>query len=271
LLVWAEQGVGDEIMFGTMLGEVRERCERLLVQADRRLLPLLRRSFGEGVDFYPRGEVVAESLYDEQVAMGSLGRFLRRSRESFAGRGGAYLKVDEGRRDRYRRELGGDRGEVLCGLSWRSANPETGAARSLELRELVGALRRPGVRFVNLQYGDVSEELEAVERELGERVLQCGEVDNREDLDGLASLMGACDVVVSVGNATAHLCGAIGQRGWVLLPYVAGWRWMTEGERSLWYDSLQLCRQPAIGSWTGLLDVLGGAFSAKFLRSVRGT
>jgi len=257
-------------MFGTMLGEVRERCERLLVQADRRLLPLLRRSFGEGVDFYPRGEVVGESLYDEQVAMGSLGRFLRRSRESFAGRGGGYLKVDEARRERYRKELGGDRGEVLCGLSWRSTNPETGAARSLRLRELVGALRRPGVRFVNLQYGDVREEIEAVERELGERVLQCEQVDNREDLDGLASLMGACDGVVSVGNATAHLCGAIGQRGWVLLPYVAGWRWMTEGESSLWYDSLKLFRQPQAASWSALLEMFGREFYASFSRFARG-
>jgi ADP-heptose:LPS heptosyltransferase len=121
------------------------------------------------------------------------------------------------------------------------------------------------VRFVNLQYGDVREEIEAVERELGERVLQCAEVDNREDLDGLAALMGACDGVVSVGNATAHLCGAIGQRGWVLLPEAtarststnrifAGWRWGNKDAFTPWYGSLQITRRPEQYSWSHFLD-----------------
>jgi hypothetical protein len=48
----------------------------------------------------------------------------------------------------------------------------------------------------------------------------------------------------------------------VLLPYVAGWRWMTEGERSLWYDSLKLFRQHAAGDWKNMLAELRGIVGA---------
>jgi len=65
--------------------------------------------------------------------------------------------------------------------------------------------------------------------------------------------------VVSVGNATAHLSGALGQRTWVLLPYVAGWRWLHEGERCPWYQSVRLYRQAASGDWRSpFLQVLDG-------------
>ena len=126
--------------------------------------------------------------------------------------------------------------------------------RSVGLRELVEALRGEGVRLVNLQYGEVGAEIEGVYEELGERVWTCGEVDNREDLEGLAGLIEGCDWVVSVGNATAHLSGALGQKTWVLLPYVAGWRWLHEGSTCPWYQSVRLYRQQQRGEWAGPLS-----------------
>jgi ADP-heptose:LPS heptosyltransferase len=125
------------------------------------------------------------------------------------------------------------------------------------LGELVGALGGvEGVRFVNLQYGDVRDELAGLRRERGVEVLSHGGVDNREDLEGLAGLIEGCDLVVSVGNATAHLSGALGQKTWVLLPYVAGWRWLHEGSTCPWYQSVRLYRQSETGSWMELLETL---------------
>ena len=149
-------------------------------------------------------------------------------------------------------------GEKLIGLSWRSASPETGAVRCLGLGVLVGALGGvEGVRFVNLQYGDVREELAWLRRERGVEVLSHGGVDNREDLEGLAGLIEGCDLVVSVGNATAHLSGALGQKTWVLLPYVAGWRWLHEGSTCPWYQSVRLYRQSKRDDWTSVLETVG--------------
>ena len=249
VLVWAEQGVGDEVMFGGLLREFRGLCGEILLQVDRRLKGLFQRSL-PGVKVYARDEKVSEDLYDEQIPMGSLGLWLRPSRKSFEGKGGRYLAAKAGLGARLRAELGVKAEERLIGLSWRSESPETGSARSLALKELVVAPSgRVGVRFVNLQYGEVREEIEALRRESGIEVLSHGSIDNREDLEGLAGLIEGCDVVVSVGNATAHLSGALGQSTWVLLPCVAGWRWLHEGGTCPWYQSVRLYRQSEPGVW----------------------
>jgi tetratricopeptide (TPR) repeat protein len=258
VLVWAEQGVGDEVMFGGLVGEFRGLCGELLLQVDRRLMGLFERAL-PGVRVFERGKTVPAELYDEQIPMGSLGKWLRPSRESFEGKGGRYLQAQEGLGRRLRAELGVGASEKLIGLSWRSASAETGAARSLSLKELVGALQGvEGVRFLNLQYGEVSEELRALREETGVEVLTHPGIDNREDLEGLAGLIEGCDLVVSVGNATAHLSGALGQKTWVLLPYVAGWRWLHEGERCPWYRSVRLFRQAERDRWQSVLEALGG-------------
>ena len=84
-------------------------------------------------------------------------------------------------------------------------------------------------------------------------VVQCPSVDNQYDLDGLAALIQACDVVVSADNSTVHLAGALGQTVWVLLPFNADWRWLLGRDDSLWYPSAKLFRQENIGDWQSLL------------------
>jgi tetratricopeptide (TPR) repeat protein len=242
VLVWGEQGVGDEVMFGSMLREFRGHCGRMLVQMDKRLIPLFRRSLPSDVEFYERGTVVPEDRYDSHIPIGSLGLHLRPNRESFEGHRGAYLKADEDRVRSLRASFGLAEGERLIGVSWRSSNPETGAGRSLPLWELAQVLGGEGRRLVNLQYGEVQAEIaEALER-AGVIVEQVPGLDCQNDLDGLAALIGACDEVVSIGNATAHLAGALGQKTTVLLPYSPSWRWMAEGDQSPWYQSVRLRR-----------------------------
>ena len=108
--------------------------------------------------------------------------------------------------------------------------------------------------MLNLQYGEVREEIETIRRERGIEVLSHAGIDNREDLEGLSGLIEGCDLVVSVGNATAHLSGALGQRTWVLLPYVAGWRWLHEGSCCPWYQSVRLYRQAQRNQWQPVLE-----------------
>ena len=266
VLVWGEQGVGDEVMFGSMLGEFRGHCGRLLVQMDKRLIPLFRRSLPSDVEFYERGTVVPEDRYDSHIPIGSLGLHLRPSRESFEGHRGAYLKAEEDRVRALRASFELAEGERLIGVSWRSSNPETGAGRSLPLWELAQVLGGEGRRLVNLQYGEVQQEItEALER-AGVVVEQVPGLDCQNDLDGLAALIGACDEVVSIGNATAHLAGALGQRTTVLLPVPGmrsihnranpGWRWLASGVESPWYENIVVLRNTTMDTWVPLLTQL---------------
>ncbi len=254
-MVWGEQGVGDEVMFGSLLGEFGVVSGgRLLVQVDRRLKGLFERSF-EGMEFYARDERVPEELYERHLPMGSLGLHLRPTMESFSAQPRGYLRADAGRVAQMREWASRvSDGERLCGISWRSVNPENGAGRSLELEALVRGLSGRGYRLVNLQYGDVEGELASVEASTGVRVLRCEGLDTKGDLEGLAALMVVCDEVVSIGNATAHLAGALGLPVKVLLPYVAPWRWMAEGERCVWYPSARLIRQRERGQWDSVIE-----------------
>jgi hypothetical protein len=131
------------------------------------------------------------------------------------------------------------------GISWRSSNRESAARRSIDLVGLCETVVRamPEVCFVNLQYGDTDDEVRAVQRQSGIDIWRAPQIDLTRDLDDVAALICACDAVLTIGNATAHLCGALGQRAAVLLPFAPSWRWMAEGRRTPWYASLELFRK----------------------------
>src|SRR5262249_60829923 len=106
-------------------------------------------------------------------------------------------------------------------LSWVSKAPVGGASKSARLTDFEALLRLPDCRFVDLQYGDTSEERAALARDLGIVVERLGDIDNTNDLDGLAALMTACDAVVTVSNTTAHLAGALGRPTFARVPHAA--------------------------------------------------
>jgi ADP-heptose:LPS heptosyltransferase len=105
--------------------------------------------------------------------------------------------------------------------------------------------------YVNLQYGEVNEEIAQVEKDLGVTVINLDSVNKYDDIDGLAAIIQACDLVISIDNTTVHLAGALGKDTRVLLPYVSEWRWMLGRKDSPWYQSLRLYRQPAVFDWVG--------------------
>ena len=255
LLVWAEQGVGDQILFLTMLDDLRTRCRSLMVAADRRLLPLLQRTWKD-VDFRPVEELLRLDGYSAQAALGDLGQYLRTKPPDFDGRAGtATLSPDRERARGLRARLCPDPRSVLCGLSWRSTNPRIGLHKSLAPETLLHALPKDHVRFVDLQYGDTAAERAELQRRHGITLQHCDEIDNFNDLDGLAALIEACDVVISVSNTTVHLAGALGKPTLVLLPSALGriWYWHHQGERSLWYPSCRMLRQQQAGDWAPLV------------------
>jgi len=111
------------------------------------------------------------------------------------------------------------------------------------------SLHPTGMRLINLQYGDVQADIDECFEQTGVRVEQMPTVDNFRDLEGLACLIQSCDEVVSVDNSTVHLAGALGQTVTALLPLSADWRWLEETHESVWYPSVRLIRQTALGDW----------------------
>lgn len=249
VLVWSEQGIGDQILYGSLLGDLREFPQKKIISVDPRLIPLFRRMFPEYE--YPDGLSEAGKLdYDFQIPMGSLGRYFRHLPRDFSGGQYPYLKADEalaaGIGQQIRKE---DR--LLCGLSWKSNNKNFGDDKSLSLLNLLPILSLGNCQFVDLQYGDTRIERSLLEENFGISIRGVDGIDNYSNIDGLASVIEACDLVVTVSNTTAHLAGALGKKTLLLLPFSRGklWYWHHINGRSLWYPSVSVFEQASPENW----------------------
>ena len=260
VLVWGEQGIGDELLFASMAPDAARMADALTWEADGRLIALLRRSF-------PDVEVIARSdspsvdprSFDHVLPAASLGAVLRPSFGHFPKRSG-FLKPDPGRTEELSASLR-SRGTdfAVVGISWASKNVHVGDSKSLPLASWAPVLSQPRIRFVSLQYGDTATELANLDAQLGIEVARLPGIDLFNDIDDLAALIAACDLVITTSNVTAHIAGGLGRPVWTLLPLRAGrpWCWFTERADSPWYPSMQLLSQHREGEWDGLIEDVG--------------
>jgi hypothetical protein len=256
LLVRAEQGLGDQIMFASCLPEVLARGGRCVVECDPRLETLFRRSF-------PRAAVCAQapgrgagwkgSAEPElQVNLGSLPRLLGRCEGNFPEHNG-YLLPDPARVEAWRDRLAGLGAGAKVGVSWRGGTWNTRRlGRSLALEHLAPVLGIERIRFVSLQYGDCEADLDQLERAHGIRLPHWkGAIDDYEET---AALVAALDLVVSVQTAVAHLGGALGKPVWVMVSALPEWRYLRSGVAMPWYPAMKLFRQPSLGDWGPVIE-----------------
>ena len=145
----------------------------------------------------------------------------------------------------------------MIGISWHSTKLRNGTDRKrIDLTQLAEKLHAPKIQLVNLQYGDVSGELDCLRKEQKIEVIQAHGIDIKNDIDGLAALIMACDKVVSISNVTIHLAGALGKRSKALLDFSSDWRWGENEMTSYWYKSVFLHRQTEINNWDTVLKQL---------------
>ena len=246
VVLWKEQGVGDDIIFLGLVSEVKEMCSSLSVYVDPRLQSLCRRAMPE-INFVKDIDELKEVESDYHLPLGSVPGLIRNDIRDFERTVTGYLKADPIRVESIRKELQLD-GKTAIGISWRSLSP-TYKTKSVQLRAMEGIFSGLDVVLVNLQYGDVEDEIREFKEETGIEVVQCASVDNKEDLDGLAALIEACDMVVSIDNVTIHMAGALAKETWVLLHYVTLYYWLLERTDSIWYPSVTFYRQPTLDDW----------------------
>ena len=256
LLVWAEQGLGDQIMFCSLLNEVSAISKSLTVTVNEKLIPLMSRSFKNNIQFLPSHHKVDEQSYDQHIPMGSLGQYFRCNKESFSNTPDAFLFADPQKINQIKSANPTNGHPLVCGISWRTTNKVSGSQRNVDLTQLIQTLWQDQWQFVNLQYGDTKQEIDEVKTQLDINIVNVPEIDNFNDIDGLAALIATCDLVVSIDNTTVHLAGALGKDVCVLLPHLTDWRWMTDGTRSPWHPCATLYRQTLKGEWGPVIEQL---------------
>lgn len=258
VVVGPEVGCGDMIQFARYLPYLKQSgAAWVSVVVPPSLVPLLETVAGVD-EVLPQGESVPRRGWDFWLPMLSLPHLLYGVLPAIPAQV-PYLSSRPAARARWRDWLAARAGPATLrvGLVWQG-NPafENDGQRSLSGLAVLAPLGQlPGIAWVSLQVGAPPDAGAAAAPPPGLPILDAGPL--LTDFSETAALVEELDLVISVDTAVAHLTGALGRPGWVLLPhYLTDWRWQKAGEESPWYPSLRLFRQPVVGGWPAVVDRL---------------
>jgi len=274
LVCIAEQGLGDEIAFLSLTGDLLSALGplgRLTLSADPRLNGLIQRR-------WPTVDLIATQTHSlngrrvrrlaHPVAGASLwapiGDFLHRFRsdiDNFAATP-PYLAPDPARIEAWRRWLATLPPGPRIGLTWRSGRMLDGRSRNFadltDWRAVMTA--RADASFIALQYGQSEAEIAELARNAKDRVFTPPGLDLFHDLDGLAALMTALDLTLGFSNATTNLAGAVGAPLWLMTPPAP---WTALGAPGYpWYPHAKRFTATGFADWRGVMDEVASALSA---------
>lgn len=253
LIAYGEQGIGDEINFASCIPDLK-RDNEVIIECDKRLENLFRRSFGGRVygTRYIKGGLrwPTEHPIDATVAFGSLPGYFRNSDSDFPGT--PYLVPDPQRSVMWRALLDSLGPKLKVGLTWTGGIKKTFRhLRSLKLEDLEPIWRQDAT-FVSLQYKDASEDVAQIEAATGIKIHHWPHATQTQDVDDQVALMSQLDLVITVQQTAVHIGGALGIPTWVLTPKTPLWRYGLTGTTMPWYKSVRLYRQRA--EWVHIIS-----------------
>lgn len=238
LAVWPEQGVGDQILYSTLLPRLAALGQPFVCELDPRLVPIYQRSF-PSYEFVPRGHKDGFDGCTAHVPIMSLGFFFVRRISDLADRDPVTITPDPGRLSPVNRLMGPCDGKRVA-ISWRSFHPDINKRlqdrKSATLGDFSALLRRHDLQVFSVQYGRVGHDIAACG--YPPRIL---DVDLFNDIEGILAIIANCDAVVTTSNVTAHFAGAMGKETYLIsagAPPLFYWR--SPGEHSLWYPSVRV-------------------------------
>ncbi|MGH7176382.1 MAG: tetratricopeptide repeat protein [Tepidisphaeraceae bacterium] len=247
ILVHAEQGFGDMIMFARYFSLVAKRARRVILECYEALAPLLKTV--EGVS-----EIVISGqplpAFDLHAPLLSLPRLLRESPPA-----PPYVSVDHVRAPSWQERLH-DVSRPRIGVAWCGSRTQIADKRSIPVDQFCRILATTRGSFISLQKDLIPEESDALSRARVHDFAQ-----HLHDFADTAALIGELDLVVSIDSSVAHLAGAMGKPVWVMLAYSPDWRWMLGREDSMWYPTARLLRQSRPRDWSGLSDRVARALA----------
>lgn len=274
LVVIGEQGIGDEVLFASTFHDAQKAIGpdgELRIACEKRLIPLLQRSFPEAtverhytIEREGRQHRHAPDLFkDGKAAMwapaGNLCRAFRSDPEDFPTEPG-FLTADPVRVEAFRKQLAALGSGPKVGVLWKSLKMNAARSKHFAPFEMwKPILKTPGATFINLQYGEVDEELAEAEARFGVKIHQPQDIDLKDDLDGVAALGKACDLVLGPMNATTNLTASVGGLVWFIRPIAVSWTLLGRDEM-LWYPQTRTFTGNRYRDWAGGMKKMAQAF-----------
>ena len=262
VVVQADQGLGEMLMFSQILPQMQKDCKKVIVETNERLVNVFKRNF-KGLDVY--GTLNQKGLewprkydIDAHTHMSWLGRFYRNSDEDFPRK--AYLVPHETKARKWRKWLE-QFPRPWVGLAWRGGIQRTNEyVRSLSLNQLAPIIQRGGT-FISLAYQSVGREIAQWNIKHREQI-HVPDIDNSGDFDEWIALISQLDHTISVLTTVLHVCGALGKRCSVLVPTVCQWQHAYGGREMLWYspNTIRNYRQTNEGEWDSVIAEVAGDY-----------
>lgn len=258
VVVYGEQGLGDEIVFSSIIPDLIRDSKKVILDCDRRLEGIFKRSFPEadvyGTRFQKEVTWPAKYQIDHRSSVADLTRFYRNTDESFPGK--PWLKPDPERCIQWKALLDSLGEGKKVGISFTGGLLSTGyKKRSVTLEAMLPILKQKA-HFVSLQYKEVPDYAE-FERMYGVKVHHWKRAVQSDDYDDTAALVSQLDLVITVTTAVVHLSGALGVPCWVLTPSKPRWFYCLEGDSMPWYSSVRLFRQKGL-NWNEVINQAAG-------------
>lgn len=267
VVFYGEQGLGDEIMFASCIEEASKVCKTTILECDKRLESLFRRSF-PGIEIHgTRRQDAVPWLNDYQIdaslPVGQLPQFFRKSPKDCPGK--PYLKADPERRVQWRALFDSLGPKPKIGIAWSGGSkhnkPKERAVGLDAMRPLIESL---DAEWISLQYKDPTEEIKASRLPIKHYKRAC----ETDDYDDTAAMVAELDMVIGVHTSVHHLAGALGVPGIVLIPSRTIWIWSMESMP--WYSTATLFKQKDGESWKETIKRLTNDSCVRGLRSSGG-
>ncbi len=245
ILVLREQGVGDEILYGTMYKDLLMDLDGVCIECDKRLLNIFKNSFKEHKSKFVKLGSISNNKnkldsFDNVIYAGSLGKFYRKNINSFKVK--KYLKAEKEKIEKISLYLKNFKNKFNIGISWKSFKNRYSNEKSLKLEDFKKIFENKNCNFINLQYGDIDSELSDFVRDNKVSIITHKEIDLYNDFDNIAALLKNLDLFLTVSNSTAHLAGALGVNTFLIKPtnHALFHYWNQKEAHTPWYKSIEL-------------------------------
>lgn len=262
ILIWAEQGLGDQILHGTMLKDFTSRFKKVYLMVDERIKNFFS-NYLNGVITISLNENLNENLYDYHIPLGSIGKYSRTTINDFNLNNNLVLENKISK-------ISQDQRKVKCAVSWKSISGNRSKYKSLNLKDLYYVLNNPKIDFYNIQYSNETDDLNDLKKIYNISLKTPDGVDAYNDINGLMDFIKDCDFVITVSNTNAHLSGILNKPTMLLLPKIYGkfWYWNNEyANINMWYPSIKIFSQKNIGDWSSAIDDLNEYINKNFIHT----
>lgn len=267
VVVYGEQGIGDEILFASMLPDLFRDCPETVFECHKKLHTLFANSF-PNVPIYPtrEDEVITWPVkpdgtprynFDAKISIGGLGRIYRSNLDSFPGT--PFLTPTQRSKDYWQAKLAELPRKPNIGISWIGGHKRTRMeVRSIELENLLPILKQD-VNFISLQYTPAEQEVQQLKDKHGIQIHHWPEAVYNANYDETAGLVANLDLVITVCTSVVHLAGSMGVPTWVLTPSRPAWRYRLDLDSMPWYSGVSLYRmQPDSTDWGPVITEVAG-------------